>query len=296
MKALVDAIEQVIGDFNVKINEQFGENFKKLNEAVGKLLDWQENYYQQIEYMVDTINNTQKGVESSKQIIEDISKKYDETYKLTEDFQMVLTTLNEKNEILLNNIEQFAKLSDKASEAMPNIEKRIDDLTTGFATTINTNLQMIADAHKKQSDDASNMFKEFKTDLEDSFKGVGDNINKLSDSVEKEIKDTIQVTNSEIKEQITQTYNQTFERLEKLQAKMSEDLNSSIIKIDDQLSSMLTNSLNSMSSQLVTLSGQFVKDYQPLTNRLREIVNIASTIQPPQNQGQNPTNEINQDS
>ena len=41
------------------------------------------------------------------------------------------------------------------------------------------------------------MFKEFKTDLEDSFKGVGDNANKLSDSVEKEIKDTIQVTNSE---------------------------------------------------------------------------------------------------
>ena len=77
---------------------------------------------------------------------------------------------------------------------------------------------------------------------------------------------------------------------------MSEDLNSSIIKIDDQLSSMLTNSLNSMSSQLVTLSGQFVKDYQPLTNRLREIVNIASTIQPPQNQGQTPTNQINQDS
>ena len=35
MKALVEAIETVIGDFNVKINEQFGENFKKLNEAVG---------------------------------------------------------------------------------------------------------------------------------------------------------------------------------------------------------------------------------------------------------------------
>ena len=62
------------------------ENFKKLNEAVGKLLEWQENYYKQIEYMVQTIEYTQKGVENSKQIIEDISSKYDETYKLTESF------------------------------------------------------------------------------------------------------------------------------------------------------------------------------------------------------------------
>ena len=327
MKALVEAIETVIGEFNVKINEQFGENFKKLNEAVGKLLEWQENYYKQIEYMVQTIEYTQKGVENSKQIIEDISSKYDETYKLTEEFQSVLTTLNEENKTLVRNIEEFAKLSDKANEAMPTIEKRINDLTTGFSETIErnlktienshteqsnlidkkleeltrgftdmitVNLQTIVDAHKKQSEDASNMFKEFKSDLEGSFKGVGDHINQLSDSVEKEIKNTIQATNSEIKQQITATYEDSFKRLETVQAKMSEDLNSSILKIDDGLSNMLTNSLNSMSSQLVTLSGKFVEDYMPLTNRLREIVEISKNIQVEKNnqppQSNNPVN------
>ena len=90
------------------------------------------------------------------------------------------------------------------------------------------------------------MFKEFKSDLEGSFKGVGDHINQLSDSVEKEIKNTIQATNSEIKQQITATYEDSFKRLETVQAKMSEDLNSSILKIDDGLSNMLTNSLNSV--------------------------------------------------
>ena len=117
MKALVDAIETVIGDFNAKINEQFGENFKKLNEAVGSLLVWQENYCKQIEYMVETIENTQKSVEKvEKQIIQDISEKYKETFNLTEEFQLVLTTFKEENEILINNIEQFAKLSGPASE------------------------------------------------------------------------------------------------------------------------------------------------------------------------------------
>jgi len=35
-KALIEALQEVIRDFNAKINEQFGENFKQLNEAVGK--------------------------------------------------------------------------------------------------------------------------------------------------------------------------------------------------------------------------------------------------------------------
>ena len=63
---------------------------------------------------------------------------------------------------------------------------------------------------------------------------------------------------------------------------MSEDLNRSILKIDDGLSNMLTNSLNSMSSQLVTLSGKFVEDYRPLTDRLRDIVEISKNISLPQ--------------
>jgi len=324
MKALVEAIETVIGDFNAKINEQFGENFKQLNVAVGKLLDWQENYYEQIKYMVDTIENTQKGVESSQKVIEEISNKYSETYKLTEQFETVLKTLNEENAVLVKNVEEFAKLSDKANEAMPTIEKRIDDLTLGFSETISSNLktiekshtdqtqlidkkleeltigftdmitanlQSIVKAHQQQADDASNMFKEFKTDLEGSFKGVSENINQLSSSVEKEIKNTIQTTNSEIKEQITETYKGSFKRLEEVQAKMSEDLNSSIMKIDGSLSNMLTNSLNSMSSQLVTLSGKFVTDYAPLTNRLREIVEISRDVQTSQRNQQSEPND-----
>ena len=41
-KALIEALEEVMRDFNAKINEQFGENFKQLNEAVGRINEWQE--------------------------------------------------------------------------------------------------------------------------------------------------------------------------------------------------------------------------------------------------------------
>ena len=51
-KALIQALQEVIRDFNTKISEQFGDNFKQLNLAVGKLLVWQDNYRTQISEMI----------------------------------------------------------------------------------------------------------------------------------------------------------------------------------------------------------------------------------------------------
>ena len=48
-KALIEALKEVIEDFNAKINEQFGDNFKQLNEAVGRINEWQEQYRQQMD-------------------------------------------------------------------------------------------------------------------------------------------------------------------------------------------------------------------------------------------------------
>ena len=50
---LIEALKTVIEDFNAKITEQFGENFKELNEAVGKTVAWQEQYRQQMDELAN---------------------------------------------------------------------------------------------------------------------------------------------------------------------------------------------------------------------------------------------------
>ncbi len=64
-KALIEALTQVMQDFNVKINEQFGDNFKRLNEAVGKILEWQQEYGRQVDLMVKQIETTASAVDKS---------------------------------------------------------------------------------------------------------------------------------------------------------------------------------------------------------------------------------------
>ncbi len=51
-KALIDALREVIRDFNAKISEQFGDNFKQLNLAVGQMLEWQTRYRDQVSEMI----------------------------------------------------------------------------------------------------------------------------------------------------------------------------------------------------------------------------------------------------
>ena len=66
-KALIEALEQVIRDLNTHIyllNEQFGENFKQLNEAVGALLSWQDQYKDHVEKLTDQFQRSLDGIES----------------------------------------------------------------------------------------------------------------------------------------------------------------------------------------------------------------------------------------
>ena len=64
-RELISALELVIRDFNHNLQNQFGENFKELNSAVGKLLTWQEQYKQNIEHTQELLTQTHKAMSDS---------------------------------------------------------------------------------------------------------------------------------------------------------------------------------------------------------------------------------------
>jgi hypothetical protein len=53
LEALVQALTKIVAEFNVQLNEQFGENFKNLNCAVAKLVVWQKQYEQQLNSLIE---------------------------------------------------------------------------------------------------------------------------------------------------------------------------------------------------------------------------------------------------
>ena len=54
---IIYALEEVVKDFNKNLTEQFGDNFKQLNEAVKNMIVWQNNYKSHIKESEESIGH-----------------------------------------------------------------------------------------------------------------------------------------------------------------------------------------------------------------------------------------------
>ena len=130
--SLIEALEKVMREFNVKISEQFGDNFKRLNEAVGKMLEWQENYYKQIEFIANQLDDNSKLMEKNREIIIDVSEKYSDGIKLSSKMENAIDNLEMQRKSLEGDMERFSNLSIEAEKVFPIIEQNIESLTVSL--------------------------------------------------------------------------------------------------------------------------------------------------------------------
>lgn len=162
---LVKALEEVVKDFNEKIHEQFGENFKQLNQAVGDLLTWQEEYRTHIEVTTEilttTIQNTQNLVGKVEHIVEDSSVivensktliEHAESFKrVSESLEYAIGSLDTQRKSMEKQLESLAKLVSQASNDLPEINDKILGIAKTMqnsATEFNKNVSEMS--HKTQ--------------------------------------------------------------------------------------------------------------------------------------------------
>jgi hypothetical protein len=128
---VVEALKQSISDFNTNLTEQFGDNFKELNLAVGKLVEWQGNYKEQLEDMraqyaqgVEAIAATQVSVATISEDARGIPETMTNLKTVMEVNQHQISELN-------RHLEAFKDIRDKAVEAVPEIRSQIDGALEG---------------------------------------------------------------------------------------------------------------------------------------------------------------------
>jgi DNA anti-recombination protein RmuC len=234
-KALIDALTQVMRDFNAKINEQFGENFKQLNDAVGKILIWQENYKEQIELMIKQFEKSIEGIDKTEKSITNIQGEFSKIAKTGEDLKSLIT-------IFTYEIETIDAVSKSAKNAFPIIEENIKKLTKDFSDRVNLATEELNNITKRQKDSSNQQVQL----ITETSKNLSDNITKIL---------------SNMNSQIDSFMKQNAERIAK-----------QVSELDKALQEELTKSLNSLASQLGSLSNKFAQDYTPITIKLKEII------------------------
>ena len=107
-KALVHAIEMVMREFNTKINEQYGDNFKRLNESVIAMLEWQKNYKEQLGTLIGEQERTASAMSEAGEAFEYMVKHANAFNGISESLQDLLNGLEAQRQNLQSQLGSLA--------------------------------------------------------------------------------------------------------------------------------------------------------------------------------------------
>jgi ABC-type transporter Mla subunit MlaD len=211
-QALVEALRDVIKDFNAKITEQFGDNFKELNEAVGRLLVWQNNYRAHIE-------TVEAKVESLVGSMAKASDSYDALVSSAGSFSMVARDLGQLLQSLETQKQQLTDLSRglanllrEASGSLPNVERKVVELADQLTSAVALNQKTI---HAALTENAKQL-----------------------ESVIQSSHQSMVSTGIEANRQVTVLVEKTKEQVSALDAALTEELKKSLESLGRQLTAL----------------------------------------------------------
>ena len=269
-RAIIEALEQVIRDFNQNLTEQFGENFKQLNEAVHSLVAWQDKYREHVEALEMRLEMAVNAIEASQRALSSVQSYSERIPEAIKPLAPVLSGIITQTEAMGVHLEALAALREKAIKAFPVIESNLEKITTQLAAsvedTVRQSRQALAEGEKAHAE------------LRQSHASFLKGANEARERFAAELTNTLK----QMSEQSSQEFARHGELVEavtkeaqKAWGQSVERMNRQFETFDQQMQQELTRSLNLLGRNLASVSEKLVSDYTPLTNRLRELINIS---------------------
>ena len=293
-KILIEALEAVIRDFNVKISEQFGENFKQLNHAVGDLLTWQGNYKDHIEKLTGKFEMALGGINDSRNALVEISEHASAIPETMQNLGKLLAGLQLQTENLESHLEAFHHLRTQAGEAFPIIEHNLMNLTEGVSRSVSvleTALTKTAKGFTLSADEAAKTVtaaashlevgmtaqkRSFQV-LENGFRGLKDEasstISSLSSNIEQVLSEESQRI-SDLSDAQSHAMQNAVARLQQNFSKAIDgatgSLGKQIEELDKQMQIEVERVVKKMGTSLLSITNKFVEDYTKVTETLEK--------------------------
>lgn len=273
-KAIIEALEKVIRDFNENLTEQFGENFKQLNEAVHELVAWQDKYKNHVEALEQRLDHAVAAIEATQRALESIkshSERIPETIKLLEP---VLSEINSETEVLNAHLDAIAALKEKAIEAFPVVEANLEKITSKLTASVETAVKK----SEKAITDTQQVYDQLRVGYEKFLSDADASRERFSEELTNALKQMSEQSSREFArhgELIEAAAKEAQKAIDESWGESVERMNEQFEKFDDQMQQELNRALQSLGQNLASVSEKFVSDYTPLTERLRELVEAS---------------------
>ncbi|HCG79344.1 MULTISPECIES: hypothetical protein [Thalassolituus] len=241
-KALVEAIRAVMNEFNTKINEQYGENFRQLNESVVAMLEWQQTYRTQLDDLISEQERSSNLMKEASNSFEYMVRNANAFNGISESLQELLTGLETQRMNIHSQLGSLADMVNNAAEGLPKLEERLSVLTQGMSDAVQSQQRWATE--------------------------------ELSQT-QKELTSQLHSMMLESQEQLLAQQQQSQQHMQKL----GERLERQVAQLDTGMEEELNKALRAFGLQLTALSEKFVSDYSPLTDKLTELVNMARQVE-----------------
>ncbi|TLF45938.1 hypothetical protein FEI13_17645 [Halomonas urmiana] len=295
---VINALKEVIQDFNNQLTEQFGENFKALDASVKSLVEWQENYRQQLGEMRDQYAQGVTAIAQTEASVTAISDKATAIPETMSGLETLLTTTQRQLDDLESHLGAFKDMRDRAVEAVPEIRRQVDEtvseinqaaqsaaqeLMTGSASMKDELLQGSARLNQEMIEGASGLNDRYNR-VHESLQGTSDQLSSQSDKIAQSLEDaykdlntrlsdmtthltsnseqltrTLSEAGEETQNQLRQAHGQSRELLESVQSQHRQALESASEQYQRELSAA-QQQLNGVLKEVVQSTGKSVSD------------------------------------
>lgn len=124
-KQIIDALNNVINEFNKELVGQFGENFKELNNAVIDLVKCQQSYRNQLDVQINLFEQAVKSLSNAEKSITNIDNSTKSIHvNMQQLADVIQVNQNQINE-LENYLSIFIEIREKVVESMPETYNQI---------------------------------------------------------------------------------------------------------------------------------------------------------------------------
>lgn len=198
---IIDALRQVIIDFNNNLTEQFGENFKALDTSVKKLVDWQENYKNQVEQMGEQYQQSVESLVETRKAVAGIWEECKEIPLAMAELRDVLQVNQHQIGELSRHLETFVAIRDKATDVLPEIQTKMSEVgellklgAANVSASLEQTSQQIlinADSMRVALDEGTEGFRQSVTQTQQAFASMAHDVSNSSETLTSTLGDTI---------------------------------------------------------------------------------------------------------
>ena len=273
-KAFIKALEETIKDFNTKIQEQFGENFKQLNIAVGKLLVWQEEYKNTIVEVTENQKVIFEGIEQAKSSLKDMANN---SYSIQESAQLlsnIILTAQKYQEELLISLNTLVEISKEAKQFIPALNETLTQATNNITMSSSLAHEQIAQLHNLAQDNMTQSIQETTELAKTAIQNIDYYLANSQNSVEKTSSQISSLTNKAA-ESIDKYLDKVVNNLEQHDRVLKLSFNAANESIENTTSKLeknVTTFHNNLENTLNDINVKFKDNLNDLNNKTNRTI------------------------